>query len=737
MIAGLLVSTLIAFGATSGKPSVSETADALRALRAAGVGGYMIYPRSGLGYEYMSDEWLDYVEGVVGAAENLGMEIWLYDEFNWPSGSCRGRVPKENPGWAYSEYEVERQEDGSFVWRVVRDPDFGANNYSREAMDRFRALTHEKYERRLKRHFGKTIRGIMTDEPAHYSLARRREVAARRKATGRQIDHFRWWKECEEDYRKASGGRDFRTDAEAWYRGAGDGFVWKIYTENLARRFIAAHFEPTRKWCERNGLLFTGHLIAEPNPPVSAENNGLPVEVLSTLSVPGMDEIYSHADERIEWLTFHLMEQAARKNGQGGLVELFAMGPCDMTWEHMLKMIRIAAAHGADRYLLSLHQLNALGYTDPTKWWAMFVSPTQPWFTLFPVFAAEAERMSSFARKTPRYDVAVRYPERAFGVAARCKSIGRKYAVTDLGALLRELETAGYAVRLIGEDEATGLPVVASLDEARRCAQPSGKPGCLTRRYEDGSCLEVPLAETNGNARVQTRPLETAWRLAADRPVLSRIRFTTNGVARIRLMGPERVRFAIRCVPGRSCTVRLDGSPLEVRKDGVGDLPFAYRGLYGETEALALGSGVREMRLTEGRDDCFYLPALWMIRDFSPDRMDDFAGRLTYSATVEVPAEAVELRLETGGAVSSVAVDDEDLGARGWSPFVWKVPPTLRGRTVDLRIDLWTSVRPAFGREDVPDAHPVGKLDESFPAARLHKAEWILEGGQEGRDDAK
>lgn len=737
MIAGLLVSTLIAFGATSGKPSVSETADALRALRAAGVGGYMIYPRSGLGYEYMSDEWLDYVEGVVGAAENLGMEIWLYDEFNWPSGSCKGRVPKENPEWAYSECEVERQEDGSFAWKVVRDPDFGANNYSREAMDRFRALTHEKYERRLKRHFGKTIRGIMTDEPAHYSLARRREVAARRKAVGRMVDHFRWWKECEEDYRRASGGRDFRADAEAWYRGAGDGSVWKTYTENLARRFIAAHFEPTRRWCERNGLAFTGHLIAEQNSPVSAENNGLPVEVLSTLSVPGMDEIYSHADERIEWLTFHLMEQAVRKNGKGGLVELFAMGPCDMTWERMLTMIRIAALHGADRYLLSLHQLNALGYTDPTKWWAMFVSPTQPWFSRFSVFAAEAERISSFARKTPRYDVAVRYPERNFGVVARCKAVGRHCDVPDPGVLLRELETAGYAVRLIGEDEATNLPIVASLDEARRCAQPSGKPGCLTRRYEDGSCLAVPLAETNGNVQVQSRPLEVAWRLAADRPVLSRIRFTTNGVARIRLKDPERVRFAIRRASGKSCTVRLDGSILGVSKGGVDDLPFAYRGLYGETETLALEPGMREVRLTEGRDDCFYLPALWLIRDFSPDYLDDFAGRLTYSATVKVPAEAVELRLETGGAVSSVAVDGEGLGVRGWEPFVWRIPQAARGRTADLRIDLWTSIRPAFGREDVPDAYPVGKPDESFPAARLHKAEWILEEGWEVCDDAK
>ena len=223
MLHSLLLSSLIAFGATSGRPTVAETASALEALKAAGIREYMVYPRSGLEYEYMGDDWLDYVEGVVDAAERLGMGIWLYDEFNWPSGSCKGRVPRENPEWAYSEYEVERKEDGSFEWRVERDPGFGANNYSLAAMDRFRELTHERYESRLKRHFGKTVRGVMTDEPSHYSLVRRREVASRRKASGRKIDHFRWWKECEDDYRAATGGRDFRRDAEAWSSGDGDG----------------------------------------------------------------------------------------------------------------------------------------------------------------------------------------------------------------------------------------------------------------------------------------------------------------------------------------------------------------------------------------------------------------------------------------------------------------------------------------------------------------------------------
>ena len=214
-----------------------EITEQLEGFKSKGVNEFFVNHVWGAKDEYLGERFFEVVKHTVKEAKRLGMKYWIYDEFNWPSGSCKGRVPRENPEWAYSEYEVERLEDGSFAWRIERDLAFGANNYSLEAMDRFRELTHEKYEARLKRHFGKTVRGIMTDEPAHYSLSRRREVAARCRATGHMVDHFRWWRECEADYSEATGGRDFRKDAEAWYAGGTNDSVWRIYTENLSRRF--------------------------------------------------------------------------------------------------------------------------------------------------------------------------------------------------------------------------------------------------------------------------------------------------------------------------------------------------------------------------------------------------------------------------------------------------------------------------------------------------------------------
>jgi hypothetical protein len=97
-------------------------------------------------------------------AQRLDMSIWLYDEYNWPSGSCKGRVPAENPDFESRQYAVYRNADGTFDWKIVHSPGW-ADNYSFPAMERFIELTHKRYEQRLGPYLGTTVAGIFTDEP--------------------------------------------------------------------------------------------------------------------------------------------------------------------------------------------------------------------------------------------------------------------------------------------------------------------------------------------------------------------------------------------------------------------------------------------------------------------------------------------------------------------------------------------------------------------------------------------
>lgn len=36
------------------------------------------------------------------------MKVWLYDEYNWPSGTCRDRVPSENPSDKLTFFGMEK-----------------------------------------------------------------------------------------------------------------------------------------------------------------------------------------------------------------------------------------------------------------------------------------------------------------------------------------------------------------------------------------------------------------------------------------------------------------------------------------------------------------------------------------------------------------------------------------------------------------------------------------------------
>ena len=75
-----------------------ELQSQLEGFKACGYGGVMVMPWGGLPYGFMDDEWLDMVEYICESAGILGLEVWLWDEWCFPSGSAAGKVT-ENPAY--------------------------------------------------------------------------------------------------------------------------------------------------------------------------------------------------------------------------------------------------------------------------------------------------------------------------------------------------------------------------------------------------------------------------------------------------------------------------------------------------------------------------------------------------------------------------------------------------------------------------------------------------------------
>ena len=68
-------SPLIPMGAMTGRPDAKRMREVLESYRSVGIDQFMIYPRSGMEYEYMSEEWLRVCEETVRIADELGIKI--------------------------------------------------------------------------------------------------------------------------------------------------------------------------------------------------------------------------------------------------------------------------------------------------------------------------------------------------------------------------------------------------------------------------------------------------------------------------------------------------------------------------------------------------------------------------------------------------------------------------------------------------------------------------------------
>jgi hypothetical protein len=652
-------------GAITGKPDEPTVRDTLEAYKAVGVDQYLIYARSGLEYEYLGEEWLQMCQWFCRHAKRLDMSVWLYDEYNWPSGSCKGRVPAENPDFESRQYAVYRNPNGTFDWKTVHSPGW-VDNYRLKATERFIELTHGRYEQRLGPYLGTTVVGIFTDEPSHpapVKLDRKPDLL------------FRHYDGAEAEY-KAATGRELRADVQAYLADDTKDEVWAVYYGLLGRRFRKAYFDPIRAWCDRVGILSTGHMIAENSTSDSARCNGNPLHVLKGLTLPGMDEIATRRDPaNIEWLTLAVAQHAIGRRGNGGLAELFALGPSDMRHATHRQMIWLCAMHKIDRYVLAIAPIDARGNVEKSAYFNP-MTRMQPWFPAFRLLGDESKVAARYAAKPVRCDIAIRYPQReAARLAAKRKSH------PALLTTLRCFSAQQLTYDLYEEDELCDKPLVFAFEEtalreeksgrifpssseaaafAKTICPPAawvetadGKPleDVLLRHYQDGSVAVLGLtAKEHGRLRlmrrdgapvpfelpargifrfegqasvpdmpVAIRPLadDVSFNIALGARNTHRLVFGTNNMARIKVEHPvTTARLALRHHPV-PITLRLDDKA--VRADQSCDtLRPGLNELYRQTEPFRLEAGEHVLAIDAGGSDTnYFLPVAWVTGEFA------------------------------------------------------------------------------------------------------------------------
>ncbi len=342
-------------------------------FRQQNITNFFIHPALGFPIEYLSDRYMELIQYVVKEAKRLGMYYWIYDEYEFPSGTAGGILCRDYPQYRQKEVRVEDHKlngpghrislcrpgdllcaqlitelgDRTYVQditgqcRLIRQGEFtqleyiytetniggralfffseynlqllpsgtgraGADNilgyvdmFNPAAVGKFIELTHERYKQFIGDEFGKTVRGVFTDEPTslrHFDYT----------TTGPWSDTF------DEEFRKDHGYSLIPWLYTLWTIPAKTPEEIRAvhdYRSTVKRLYFDAFMKPYSRWCRENGLIFTGHFGGEEEVGAHVAQGDM-LEELMLFDMPGMDSIYSSI--KINWISHDTAPQLAR-----------------------------------------------------------------------------------------------------------------------------------------------------------------------------------------------------------------------------------------------------------------------------------------------------------------------------------------------------------------------------------------------------------------------------------------
>ncbi|CAN5593024.1 hypothetical protein BH23BAC4_BH23BAC4_00850 [soil metagenome] len=402
---------IIPFWFWNGELDYDEMAWQLRQYHEKGVRSIFIHGRMGLKVPYLSDGWFDRVKFAVQEAKKLGIDTWIYDEMDWPSGTAERQVLKEfphlsqryldlvalhidgplftfleahdsryvntGPASPVAAYGVRTEQfhDGiqetidlnknlsfertipweapegkwTLMYFLEKEAPWYIDTLNPESTERFIELTHEKYKAAVGDEFGKTVPGFYTDEPAMYYFQ-----------VGLQNHVVPWSRQMFKIFRERRG-YDLKPYLPALYTQMGEvtAQVRYDYYQTLTEQYEETYYKRIADWCHENGTLFTGHLLFEELLRLQARCEGNLFRYLRHMDVIGVDHLYpkiGSPEEPAEHVALKIGSSAAHHFGSTRLL-CESMG--GTYWDCTLERMKWMANW---EYVLGVNLFNNHGY---------------------------------------------------------------------------------------------------------------------------------------------------------------------------------------------------------------------------------------------------------------------------------------------------------------------------------------------------------------------------------------
>lgn len=360
------------FWSWNGKLEEKELQRQIDIMKQMGFGGYFMHSRTGLETEYLGEEWFSLTNSCADYGQKEEMESWLYDEDRWPSGIAGGIVTKEEKYRSmYLEMHIFNEEtideckwdenvvaafavihegviyskERSFcigdslladevlvVFRTkYSSGDDVYNGYTyldtmnREGVERFIEVTHEEYAKKCGDRLGRSIKGIFTDEP-HRGALFSTFSEGNEKAVPYTPLLFKEFKE-----RFGYDLKEHLLELFLIKDGERVSKVTRDYIELCQILFIENFAKPYQEWCQKNNMIFTGHVLHEDSLTAQTVMQGSLMRFYEYMDYPGIDLLAEKTN--CYWVAKQVVSVARQLNKPWILSELYGCTGWQMDFE--------------------------------------------------------------------------------------------------------------------------------------------------------------------------------------------------------------------------------------------------------------------------------------------------------------------------------------------------------------------------------------------------------------------
>lgn len=321
---------------------------------------------------YLDEDWFEKIHCVLNYKKEHNETMWLYDEMDWPAGTCNKTITKDEKNREQYLYfqtielsagETFRSQIGEGAWNIcilnketdavydlqpyIESSQFsvtidftaeedcviylveirvdsyehwgaGCVNYlDADVTDLFLKSTYDVYFENCKEYFGNTIKAVFNDET-------------------RMANAFPWSKDFADEFQKRKGYDFLPHIFSLILSGDIHGRYRCDYYDVVATLFQENFFGKIQKWCHEHQIKLFAHLLGEETLASQVRYSGDFMRQIKYLDIAGAD----HLGKGIGSLNIKFTSSAARSYGiDKTAVEVFAGCGWDMTFEEYIRMI--------------------------------------------------------------------------------------------------------------------------------------------------------------------------------------------------------------------------------------------------------------------------------------------------------------------------------------------------------------------------------------------------------------